>query len=100
MFISHFEMFIHVSVNTFSKFVTVYDYLVKICYFLQPFCHKNLGIRAHLSKCWMGTWPEKVWDPCYKQSIKRLSFNDITELHDAPSLLLEGKQNSFWKTIS
>jgi len=22
-----------------------------------------LEVHAHLSKCWRGTWPEKVWEP-------------------------------------
>jgi len=30
------------------------------CYFIQPFSLQQiLGVRAHLSKCWRGTWSEK-----------------------------------------
>jgi len=27
-----------------------------------------LEVRAHLSKCWRGTWPEKFWNPQLSQT--------------------------------
>jgi len=38
--------------------------LADFYYFAQPFCPKTvLGVHAHLSKCWRGTWSEKGWEP-------------------------------------
>jgi len=31
--------------------------------FISLFVIKNLGVHANVSKCWRGTWPEKVWEP-------------------------------------
>jgi len=58
--IIHFEIFIHTSGNIIFKII--------ICLLLNTFLlfstaflsQEILGVRAHLSKYWRGTWPEKV----------------------------------------
>jgi len=74
----------------------------------KSFRRSCLGVDAHLSKCWRGTWPEKVWEPLlYKNDYKcsYSTFSTVIPLEHlaiwvaryATTLFFYGFPDKFWE---